>query len=126
MINDSINSRRGNSIRVGTPKNKKNSLRAYSTAKKSPQMSSLPPIFRDGTMSLDNQLGGTLDIGNNKYLASYRNRTNLSPHMSHDVEASNFELSAYRQGISPGKEIHFKDIISKNIGDVKSFKSGKL
>ena len=89
-------------------------------------MSSLPPIFRDGTMSLDNQLGGTLDIGNNKYLASYRNRTNLSPHMSHDVEASNFELSAYRQGISPGKEIHFKDIISKNIGDVKSFKSGKL
>ena len=91
-------------------------------------MSSLPPIFRDDTMSLDNQLGGTLDmaIGNNKYLASYRNRTNVSPHMSHDVEASNFEISAYRQGISPGKEIHFKDIISKNIGDVKSFKSGKL
>ena len=79
-------------------------------------------------MSLDVPLGGTLDMGSGqkKYLASYRNRANASPHMSHDVEASNFELSAYRQGIGSGKEMNFRDIISRNIGDVKSFKSGKL
>lgn len=81
-MNESINSRRGKSIRDGTPKKKKNSLRAYSTAKKSPQMSSLPPLVHDPAMSLDRGLGGTLDVslGNNKYLASMRNRTNLSPH----------------------------------------------
>ena len=36
QINESMNSKRGNSNRVATPKNKKNSLRAYSTSKKSP------------------------------------------------------------------------------------------
>ena len=119
-----MTSKRGKSLRLdaGTP-TKKLKVRAYSSAKKSPNLPNLPPILRDPAMSYEGQLGGTMDAAANKYLASFRNKQH---NMSYQVNASNFELAAYNAGVSPGKEMSFKDVIQKNIGDLKSFKAGKM
>ena len=48
--------------------------------------------------------------------------------MSHQmpIEGSNFELNAHMSGLAVGSELAYRDILKKNMGDVKSFRLGKM
>ena len=94
------------------------------------KVSTLPSIFRDPNMSYEGQLalGGTLENAqSNKYMAGFRsNKYNLSNNMSDLIEGSNFDLSAMKLGQSGRSELAYKDIIAKNIGDIQTFRAGKM
>jgi len=128
---ETLNPGRGDSINqrgTSTPR-KLNQRKPSMSAKK---VSTLPPIFRDPNMSYEGQLGGhggtLVNAQSNKYMAGFRshNKYNQSNQMSDLVEGSNFDLSAMRLEQSGRSELAYKDIIAKNIGDIQTFRKGKM